>query len=99
LRQGEKLYEELLIGKDTTGTLHPRILAAKEKSHPWQYMKDSLTRLQSYIDQNNIPLLFSLLEEMDIEFNQKYPISDPLYIDKANISDNVVSLNIPLNEG
>lgn len=32
LRPGEKLYEELLIGKDVAGTSHPRILRVKEKA-------------------------------------------------------------------
>jgi FlaA1/EpsC-like NDP-sugar epimerase len=31
LRPAEKLYEELLIGNDVTGTVHPRIMRANEK--------------------------------------------------------------------
>jgi FlaA1/EpsC-like NDP-sugar epimerase len=45
LRTGEKLYEELLIGNNVTGTDHPRILRAMEHSLPWdkvQYLLDDL---------------------------------------------------------
>lgn len=31
LRPGEKLYEELLIGEDVTGTEHPKIMSAEEE--------------------------------------------------------------------
>jgi FlaA1/EpsC-like NDP-sugar epimerase len=36
LRTGEKLFEELLIGSNVTGTAHPRILRAIEHSLPWE---------------------------------------------------------------
>ncbi len=44
LRQGEKLYEELLVGEDTSGTQHPRILSARERFHDWSIMKDAVRR-------------------------------------------------------
>ncbi len=34
LRPAEKLYEELLIGSDVTGTRHPRIMRANEEYIP-----------------------------------------------------------------
>jgi FlaA1/EpsC-like NDP-sugar epimerase len=36
LRPAEKLFEELLIGKDVAGTEHPMILRAMEHSLPWE---------------------------------------------------------------
>lgn len=36
LRPGEKLYEELLIGDNVTGTEHSRIMRAEEKSLSWK---------------------------------------------------------------
>lgn len=39
LRPGEKLYEELLIGSDVSGTLHPRIMRATERSMPLESLK------------------------------------------------------------
>jgi UDP-N-acetylglucosamine 4,6-dehydratase len=36
LRPGEKLYEELLIGNNVSGTEHPRILRAEETALSWE---------------------------------------------------------------
>jgi FlaA1/EpsC-like NDP-sugar epimerase len=45
LRPAEKLFEELLIGKNVTGTEHPRILRAMEHSLPWDQMRQVLDEL------------------------------------------------------
>jgi FlaA1/EpsC-like NDP-sugar epimerase len=45
LRPAEKLYEELLIGKNVTGTEHPRILRAMEHSLSWEQIKHVLDEL------------------------------------------------------
>ncbi len=79
LRQGEKLYEELLVGEDTSGTQHSRILSARERFHDWEVMKNALFRFQAYIDTNDIGAIFDLIQELEIDFNQQYPISDPFY--------------------
>jgi FlaA1/EpsC-like NDP-sugar epimerase len=45
LRPAEKLFEELLIGKNVTGTEHPRILRAMEHSLSWDQIKHVLDDL------------------------------------------------------
>ena len=45
LRPAEKLYEELLIGNNVTGTDHPMILRAREESLPWPRVQQYLERL------------------------------------------------------
>jgi FlaA1/EpsC-like NDP-sugar epimerase len=45
LRPAEKLFEELLIGKNVTGTEHPRILRAMEHSLSWEQTKHVLDDL------------------------------------------------------
>jgi FlaA1/EpsC-like NDP-sugar epimerase len=45
LRPAEKLFEELLIGKNVTGTEHPRILRAMEHSLTWDQMRQVLDDL------------------------------------------------------
>lgn len=45
LRPAEKLFEELLIGKNVTGTEHQRILRAMEHSLPWDQVKHILDEL------------------------------------------------------
>ncbi|MCL4792249.1 MAG: polysaccharide biosynthesis protein [Gammaproteobacteria bacterium] len=46
LRNGEKLYEELLIGTDVTRTEHPMIMRAMEESLPWTKVRHFLAQLQ-----------------------------------------------------
>jgi FlaA1/EpsC-like NDP-sugar epimerase len=45
LRQGEKLFEELLIGDDITQTEHRRIMSAHENSIPWPELEKILVKL------------------------------------------------------
>jgi FlaA1/EpsC-like NDP-sugar epimerase len=49
LRRGEKLYEELLIGKNTTGTNHPRIFKNSEPVLPYEGLVAALGRLENAI--------------------------------------------------
>lgn len=45
LRPAEKLYEELLIGNNVSGTEHPMIMRAEEDFSPWETVKDYLNQL------------------------------------------------------
>jgi FlaA1/EpsC-like NDP-sugar epimerase len=45
LRPAEKLFEELLIGKNVAGTEHPRILRAMEHSLTWEQIRHVLDDL------------------------------------------------------
>ena len=49
LRPGEKLYEELLIGENTTGTSHPRIFKNSEPIVPYDDLIAVLERLEDAI--------------------------------------------------
>jgi UDP-N-acetylglucosamine 4,6-dehydratase len=49
LRRGEKLYEELLIGENTTGTNHPRIFKNSEPILPYEELIAALERLEDAI--------------------------------------------------
>ncbi len=49
LRRGEKLYEELLIGENTTGTSHPRIFKNSEPIVPYDELVAVLERLEDAI--------------------------------------------------
>ena len=50
LRQGEKLYEELLIGENTTGTQHPRIMKNTEPYLEWAQLNEELQALEQAIE-------------------------------------------------
>jgi FlaA1/EpsC-like NDP-sugar epimerase len=47
LRPGEKLYEELLIGKNASGSEHPLIMRAIEESPSWEHLHQLLGALQN----------------------------------------------------
>ncbi|HEB27317.1 MAG TPA: polysaccharide biosynthesis protein [Porticoccus sp.] len=47
LRPGEKLYEELLIGDNVSGTEHSRIMRAEETSLSWQETQEFLDELDN----------------------------------------------------
>ena len=53
LRPGEKLYEELLIGDNVSGTSHPRIMQANEKFLPWQELQSLLNNLEQKLSASN----------------------------------------------
>jgi FlaA1/EpsC-like NDP-sugar epimerase len=50
LRPGEKLYEELLVGANVSGTEHPRILRAVETFIPFNKFKDRFGRLSAAVE-------------------------------------------------
>ncbi|MFM7480134.1 MAG: polysaccharide biosynthesis protein [Planctomycetota bacterium] len=54
LRPGEKLFEELLIGKDCQPTDHPGILRANEEFIPWEQLERILARFEAAIDRHDV---------------------------------------------
>jgi FlaA1/EpsC-like NDP-sugar epimerase len=50
LRPGEKLYEELLIGENVSGTEHPMIMRALEHSLGWDFVHTLLIELQRALE-------------------------------------------------
>jgi UDP-N-acetylglucosamine 4,6-dehydratase len=54
LRRGEKLYEELLIGENTTGTSHPRIFKNSEPILAFEELAAALERLEEAIQKLDV---------------------------------------------
>ena len=54
LRPGEKLYEELLIGENATGTNHPRIFKTSEPVLPYDELITALERIEEAIQRVDI---------------------------------------------
>ncbi len=68
LRPGEKLFEELIIGENVTGTRHPKIMKADEDSKNWREI-DSLCRLiEESCQDANFPLVRKMLEENIVDY-------------------------------
>jgi FlaA1/EpsC-like NDP-sugar epimerase len=67
LRPAEKLYEELLIGNNVTGTEHPMILRAIEHSLPWErvqsYLEEILVAMSRFDCHRALNLLGEVVEE------------------------------------
>lgn len=78
LRPGEKLYEELLIGEQVTGTDHPKIMRAEEDFLRWPEIEALLRRLEVACANLDQQLIRELLSEAIGGFVSKEVISDPM---------------------
>src|SRR5690606_24293706 len=91
LRPGEKLYEELLVGDNCEGTIHPRILKANER----RLERATLRKLLQLADEFSLSFrtneLFSLLTDADIEFNAIYELGDLVHKEQM-INANVIPI-------
>ncbi|MBA3677860.1 MAG: polysaccharide biosynthesis protein [Sphingosinicella sp.] len=68
LRQGEKLYEELLIGGNPQPTKHQRIMRADEAFIPWGELEERLQRLQLALQDGDELQAIALLSDAVPEF-------------------------------
>lgn len=64
LRPGDKLYEELLIGHNTTPTEHPRILRSREPFIPSTDVKREFEKLSAVMAAGDIAALNALLSRV-----------------------------------
>jgi FlaA1/EpsC-like NDP-sugar epimerase len=78
LRPGEKLYEELLIGEQVTGTDHPKIMRAEEDFLSWEELDDLLARLELACEEIDQTKIREVLGEAIGGFVSKETPSDPL---------------------
>lgn len=62
LRPGEKLYEELFIDDNFSGTDHPAIMKAEEKFLPWQELTPFLDKMRNAISAGDEEELRSIVE-------------------------------------
>jgi len=79
LRPGEKLYEELLIGGNTSETDNPKIMRAEEEMLAWDDLKLIIDELERVIDSCDQDKLRQLLIEAVPGFKPQSEISDVLY--------------------
>jgi FlaA1/EpsC-like NDP-sugar epimerase len=71
LRTAEKLFEELLIGTNVTGTDHPMILRAMEHRLPWLRMQQILNDLLVALSTFDCHRALGLLVESVAEYNSQ----------------------------
>ncbi len=97
---GEKLYEELLIGGDVSGTHHERIVVANEAMLDWDELVVYLERLDAAIETYSCGDIKEILLTLPTEFSPAGEISDLLWTqgnheikDRKAESDNVSFLS------
>lgn len=86
LRPGEKLYEELLIGEQVTGTDHPKIMRAEEDFLSWQEIEVLLGHLEHACANLDQLLIREVLSEAIGGFVSKEAVSDPM-LDIAAVAE------------
>jgi len=96
LRPGEKLYEELLIGDDVTGTDHERIMSAHEVMLPWQQYSAILEQLDEACHRFDHEKIREILLATPTGFNPTDGICDLVWMVKNQKNDKVVPL-LPKN--
>jgi FlaA1/EpsC-like NDP-sugar epimerase len=61
MRPGEKLFEELVIGKDVRATAHPAILVSLEGFERWPALEQRLQLLEAAVSQHDAAAVRSLI--------------------------------------
>ena len=79
LRDGEKLYEELLIGDDVLKTEHAMIMRAKEVMLPWVELESILEELQLALDAFEYQEIRTILLASVSGYSPKHEIRDLIY--------------------
>lgn len=93
LRPGEKLYEELLIGGEVSGTNHPRIMRAKELYMKHSELNNLLHAFADACDKNDAETARQLLMDAPTGFTPSSELADLLALnDGSNKALRVVDL-------
>ena len=83
LRTAEKLFEELLIGTNVTGTDHPMIMRAIEHHLPWARMQQILNEQLVALASFDCHRALALLTESVAEYQAEADIRDYVWMRKA----------------
>ena len=76
LRPGEKLYEELLIGKNPIKTIHPKIFKAREDFLEWKILNPYLVNLEKLILDNDAKKIIKIMEKLVSGYHSSAIIQD-----------------------
>lgn len=83
LRPGEKLFEELLIGDNVSGTAHPRIMRAEEKMLGYEPLLQALSTLEQACQVGDCERLRALLLELPTDYQPQQEICDEVWQARA----------------
>lgn len=85
LRPAEKLYEELLIGTNVSGTEHPRIMRANEEFLPNDVLEPVLAELRAASDRLDYGATREILNQTVREYSPNTNIDDLVWAQKTAI--------------
>jgi FlaA1/EpsC-like NDP-sugar epimerase len=85
LRPAEKLFEELLIGNNVSGTEHPMIMRATEHHLPWPEVAQVLDDLLQAIDSFDCNRARDLLMQTVVEYRPKEDVQDLVWTRKRHL--------------
>jgi FlaA1/EpsC-like NDP-sugar epimerase len=80
LRPAEKLYEELLIGENSSGTEHPMILQANEHFLPWPEVQALLGEVQALLEKVDCIAVRALLARAVREYRPAERVHDLVWV-------------------
>lgn len=69
LYPGEKLHEDLLIGKDPISTEHPRILKVKDSFVELSELEKKLDKLKLLTEQREVEKIYDFFNELSVDFD------------------------------
>ena len=81
LRPGEKLYEELLIGDNVSGTEHPLIMRAEELSIPWPKLQDIINDLDNCCHESDVKGVRDILLDVVSGYEPQCDIQDKVWLE------------------
>jgi len=84
LRPAEKLFEELLIGSNVSGTEHQMIMRAMEHSLPWERVQELLHNLLVAMGQFDVRTASDLLQAAVSEYRPNGDIVDSVWCRREN---------------
>ena len=79
LRPGEKLYEELLIGKDARPTEHPRIMTANEQFLHWDVLESLLAELDVACNEKDVAAIRAMFRKAPTGYQPSAGVVDLLW--------------------
>lgn len=86
LRPAEKLFEELLIGSNVTGTEHPMILRAIEHRMPWRDVQHLIDEMLEALNHNDCDRARELLMKGVVEYRPGEGLQDHVWMRKGELA-------------
>jgi FlaA1/EpsC-like NDP-sugar epimerase len=84
LGPGEKLYEELLLGKNSQNTRHLKIKKANDSYIPYIKLEVDLNILKTSLESNKAEDVKKMLEKIVENYKSNSKIIDHIYIEQKN---------------